>query len=216
MRALAKRAREKKLKPHEYRGGTTAISNLGMYGVKHFTAVVNPPHSTILAVAASEKRAIVRKRSDRHRHDDDGDDLVRSPPRARRREFRRTDADVEGLYREASRAGDVMADTQFDIIVIGGGPGGYVAAIRAAQLGFKTAVVEREHLGGICLELGLHPDQGAAAFVGDLTLLQSRQGLRPVGREDRLRHQGYRRALARRCRPVNTGVQFLLKKNKVR
>jgi pyruvate dehydrogenase E2 component (dihydrolipoamide acetyltransferase) len=60
MSSLAKRAREKKLKPHEYQGGTTAISNLGMYGVKHFTAVVNPPHSTILAVAASEKRAVVK------------------------------------------------------------------------------------------------------------------------------------------------------------
>src|SRR5471032_674349 len=44
-----------------------------------------------------------------------------------------------------------MADTSFDLIVIGGGPGGYVAAIRAAQLGMKTAVVERENLGGICL-----------------------------------------------------------------
>jgi pyruvate dehydrogenase E2 component (dihydrolipoamide acetyltransferase) len=60
MSSLAKRARERKLKPHEYQGGTTAISNLGMYGVKHFTAVVNPPHSTILAVAAGEKRAVVR------------------------------------------------------------------------------------------------------------------------------------------------------------
>ena len=49
-----------------------------------------------------------------------------------------------------------MAD-QYDIIVIGGGPGGYVAAIRAAQLGFKTAVVEREHLGGICLNWGCIP-----------------------------------------------------------
>ena len=44
-----------------------------------------------------------------------------------------------------------MADQQFDLIVLGGGPGGYVAAIRAAQLGMKTAVVERENLGGICL-----------------------------------------------------------------
>jgi dihydrolipoamide dehydrogenase len=50
-----------------------------------------------------------------------------------------------------------MADTAFDILVIGGGPGGYVAAIRAAQLGFKTAVVEREHLGGICLNWGCIP-----------------------------------------------------------
>ena len=50
-----------------------------------------------------------------------------------------------------------MADTSFDLIVVGGGPGGYVAAIRAAQLGMKTAVVEREHLGGICLNWGCIP-----------------------------------------------------------
>ncbi|MDE2229667.1 MAG: dihydrolipoyl dehydrogenase [Alphaproteobacteria bacterium] len=50
-----------------------------------------------------------------------------------------------------------MPDTSFDVIVIGGGPGGYVAAIRAAQLGMKTAVVEREHLGGICLNWGCIP-----------------------------------------------------------
>ncbi|MEQ8965171.1 MAG: dihydrolipoyl dehydrogenase [Azospirillaceae bacterium] len=50
-----------------------------------------------------------------------------------------------------------MAETRFDILVMGGGPGGYVAAIRAAQLGFKTAVVEREHMGGICLNWGCIP-----------------------------------------------------------
>ena len=50
-----------------------------------------------------------------------------------------------------------MAETSFDIIVIGTGPGGYVAAIRAAQLGMKTAVVERKHLGGICLNWGCIP-----------------------------------------------------------
>jgi len=50
-----------------------------------------------------------------------------------------------------------MSDTSFDILVIGGGPGGYVAAIRAAQLGLKTALVEREHLGGICLNWGCIP-----------------------------------------------------------
>jgi len=50
-----------------------------------------------------------------------------------------------------------MADTSFDIVVVGGGPGGYVAAIRAAQLGLKTAVVEREHMGGICLNWGCIP-----------------------------------------------------------
>ena len=50
-----------------------------------------------------------------------------------------------------------MADQTFDLIVLGGGPGGYVAAIRAAQLGMKTVVVEREHLGGICLNWGCIP-----------------------------------------------------------
>src|SRR3989441_7224619 len=50
-----------------------------------------------------------------------------------------------------------MAETTFDLIVIGGGPGGYVAAIRAAQLGMRAAVVEREHLGGICLNWGCIP-----------------------------------------------------------
>jgi dihydrolipoamide dehydrogenase len=50
-----------------------------------------------------------------------------------------------------------MADTSFDVIVIGGGPGGYVAAIRAAQLGMKAAVVEAQHLGGICLNWGCIP-----------------------------------------------------------
>ena len=44
-----------------------------------------------------------------------------------------------------------MPDTSFDVLIIGAGPGGYVTAIRAAQLGLKTAVIEREHLGGICL-----------------------------------------------------------------
>src|SRR5499427_5303021 len=50
-----------------------------------------------------------------------------------------------------------MAESSFDLVVVGGGPGGYVAAIRAAQLGMNTAVVEREHLGGICLNWGCIP-----------------------------------------------------------
>ena len=50
-----------------------------------------------------------------------------------------------------------MADTNFDIIIIGSGPGGYVTAIRAAQLGFKTAIIERDFLGGICSNWGCIP-----------------------------------------------------------
>ncbi len=60
MKELAGRARARKLKPHEYQGGTTAVSNLGMYGIKDFTAVINPPHATILAVGTGEERAVVR------------------------------------------------------------------------------------------------------------------------------------------------------------
>jgi pyruvate dehydrogenase E2 component (dihydrolipoamide acetyltransferase) len=60
MRDLAARARERKLKPQEYQGGTSSVSNLGMYGIKDFTAVINPPQSTILAVGTGEERAVVR------------------------------------------------------------------------------------------------------------------------------------------------------------
>jgi pyruvate dehydrogenase E2 component (dihydrolipoyllysine-residue acetyltransferase) len=59
MKDFAARARARKLKPEEYQGGTTAVSNLGMYGIKDFTAVINPPHATILAVGTGEERAIV-------------------------------------------------------------------------------------------------------------------------------------------------------------
>lgn len=61
MKDLAKRARDRKLKPEEYQGGTTAVSNLGMFGVKDFAAIINPPHATILAVGAGEERAVVKK-----------------------------------------------------------------------------------------------------------------------------------------------------------
>jgi pyruvate dehydrogenase E2 component (dihydrolipoamide acetyltransferase) len=60
MKDYAARARARKLKPEEYQGGTTAVSNLGMYGINHFTAVINPPHATILAVGTSEERPVVR------------------------------------------------------------------------------------------------------------------------------------------------------------
>jgi pyruvate dehydrogenase E2 component (dihydrolipoamide acetyltransferase) len=60
MKDYASRARAKRLKPEEYQGGTSAVSNLGMYGIKDFAAVINPPHATILAVGAAEERAVVK------------------------------------------------------------------------------------------------------------------------------------------------------------
>ncbi|WP_273720828.1 MULTISPECIES: pyruvate dehydrogenase complex dihydrolipoamide acetyltransferase [unclassified Bartonella] len=60
MKDFAKRARERKLKMEEYQGGTTAVSNMGMYGVKSFSAILNPPHATIFAVGVGEQRAVVK------------------------------------------------------------------------------------------------------------------------------------------------------------
>ena len=60
MKDFAARAKLRKLKPEEYQGGTTAVSNLGMFGIKNFSAVINPPHATILAVGAGEQRVIVK------------------------------------------------------------------------------------------------------------------------------------------------------------
>lgn len=60
MKDLARRARERKLKPDEYQGGTTSVSNMGMFGVKGFSAIINPPQSTIFAIGAGEERAVVK------------------------------------------------------------------------------------------------------------------------------------------------------------
>ncbi|MEZ5841029.1 MAG: dihydrolipoyl dehydrogenase [Hyphomicrobiales bacterium] len=108
-----------------------------------------------------------------------------------------------------------MADTNFDVIVIGAGPGGYVTAIRAAQLGLKTAVVERAHLGGICLNWGCIPTKALLRsaeiwhhmqHAGDYGLAAEKTSFDLA-------------AIVKRSRDVskrlNTGVGFLLKKNKV-
>ncbi len=108
-----------------------------------------------------------------------------------------------------------MADS-YDILIIGGGPGGYVAAIRAAQLGFKTAVVEREHLGGICLNWGCIPTKALLRSGEVFQLLNHAKdfGLTVEGKI------GFDpTAVIKRSRSVsaqlNAGVGFLLKKNKV-
>ncbi len=107
-------------------------------------------------------------------------------------------------------------DTTFDVIVIGGGPGGYVAAIRAAQLGMKTAVVEREHLGGICLNWGCIPTKALLRSAEIYHYLQhpKEYGLTVEGKV------GFDPgAVVSRSRGVSQqltgGVAFLLKKNKV-
>jgi dihydrolipoamide dehydrogenase len=107
-----------------------------------------------------------------------------------------------------------MADT-YDIIVIGGGPGGYVAAIRAAQLGFKTAVVEKSHLGGICLNWGCIPTK---ALLRSAEIYHYMEHAKDYGLSaEKIGFDAA--AVVKRSRGVSsqlaTGVGFLLNKNKV-
>ena len=60
MKDLAGRARDKKLKPEEYQGGSTAVSNLGMFGVSNFTSIINPPHASIISIGAGQQKAVVK------------------------------------------------------------------------------------------------------------------------------------------------------------
>jgi dihydrolipoamide dehydrogenase len=103
----------------------------------------------------------------------------------------------------------------FDVLIIGSGPGGYIAAIRAAQLGFKTGIVEREYLGGICLNWGCIPTKAllrsAEIFhymqhASDYGLSAENVGFDPKAVVERSRKVAKR---------LNDGVGFLMKKNKV-
>jgi pyruvate dehydrogenase E2 component (dihydrolipoamide acetyltransferase) len=85
MKDLAARARNRKLAPHEYVGGSFAISNLGMFGIENFDAVINPPHGSILAVGAGREEAGGRRRRRARRGDGHVDDAVGRSPGDRRR-----------------------------------------------------------------------------------------------------------------------------------
>src|SRR5579863_10040831 len=108
-----------------------------------------------------------------------------------------------------------MPDTSFDVIVLGGGPGGYVAAIRAAQLGMKTACVEREHLGGICLNWGCIPTK-ALLRSSEINHLLHNLGAYGFSAKDITYDT---KKVVERSRKVakqlSDGVKFLLRKNKV-
>ena len=108
-----------------------------------------------------------------------------------------------------------MADTSFDVLIIGSGPGGYVAAIRAAQLGYKTAIVERDYLGGICLNWGCIPTK---ALLRSAEIFHYFQHAKDYGlKADNVGYDA--KAVVARSRAVskrlNDGVGFLMKKNKV-
>jgi dihydrolipoamide dehydrogenase len=108
-----------------------------------------------------------------------------------------------------------MADTSFDVLIIGSGPGGYVTAIRAAQLGFRTAIIERAYLGGICLNWGCIPTK---ALLRSAEIYHYMQHAKDYGlKADNVGFDPA--AVVKRSRGVskrlNDGVGFLMKKNKV-
>src|SRR5690554_8077043 len=108
-----------------------------------------------------------------------------------------------------------MADHSYDVIVLGSGPGGYVAAIRAAQLGLKTAIVERELLGGICLNWGCIPTK---ALLRSAEIFHYMQHAKDFGLSaEKVSLDA--KAIVERSRGVakrmNNGVGFLMKKNKI-
>jgi len=108
-----------------------------------------------------------------------------------------------------------MADNSFDVIIIGSGPGGYVTAIRAAQLGFKTAIIEKSYLGGICLNWGCIPTK---ALLRSAEIYHYMQHAKDYGLSaDNVSYDP--KAVVQRSRGVskrlNDGVGFLMKKNKV-
>ena len=108
-----------------------------------------------------------------------------------------------------------MAETSFDLIVLGGGPGGYVAAIRAAQLGMRTALVEREHLGGICLNWGCIPTKALLRSSEIHHLLQRLDEFGFSAKDikfDAGKVVARSRAIAQQ---LSNGVAYLLRKNKV-
>ncbi|MGE3150204.1 MAG: FAD-dependent oxidoreductase, partial [Pseudorhodoplanes sp.] len=108
-----------------------------------------------------------------------------------------------------------MADTSFDVVIIGSGPGGYVTAIRAAQLGFRTAIVERDYLGGICLNWGCIPTK---ALLRSAEIYLHLQHAKDYGLSAEKVSFDPKAVVARSrgvSKRLNEGVAFLMKKNKV-
>ena len=108
-----------------------------------------------------------------------------------------------------------MSDNTFDVIVVGGGPGGYVAAIRASQLGLRTALVEKAHLGGICLNWGCIPTKALLRSADVLRLIRNAKGFGiDVGQA-----KPDLEAIVKRSRDVaaqlQRGVSGLMKKHRV-
>ena len=122
---------------------------------------------------------------------------------------------IEELNDLTSNRVELMADAKFDIIIVGGGPGGYVAAIRASQLGMKAALVERENLGGICLNWGCIPTK---ALLRTSEVHHILNNLNEFGLTASNISFDIEKVVSRSrnvARQLNEGIEHLLKKNNV-
>jgi len=108
-----------------------------------------------------------------------------------------------------------VAETNFDIIVVGGGPGGYVAAIRAAQLGLKTAVVEREHMGGICLNWGCIPTKALLRTSEVYSLIKHADAYGLSVKDVSFNAKKIVERSRKVANQLSSGVSMLMKKNKI-
>jgi dihydrolipoamide dehydrogenase len=108
-----------------------------------------------------------------------------------------------------------MPDTTFDILILGGGPGGYVAAIRAAQLGMKTAVVEREHLGGICLNWGCIPTKALLRSSEINHLLHNLEAYGFAAKDITFDAKKVVERSRKVAKQLSNGVGFLMRKHKI-
>ena len=108
-----------------------------------------------------------------------------------------------------------MADSSFDLIVVGGGPGGYVAAIRAAQLGMKTAVVERENMGGICLNWGCIPTKALLRTSEVYDLIKHAEAYGLTVKDVSYDHKKIVERSRKVASQLSNGVKGLMKKNKI-
>ena len=204
-RDLAERARgAQAARPARCRGATFSISNLGMFDVTEFSAIINPPEGAILAVGTVRRVPVVDDDGARRRPPHDADDLLR-PPGDGRRHGRALPAGRQAPARRAAAAPRLMATQTFDVVVVGTGPGGYVAAIRCAQLGLSVAAIEDDRPGGVCLNWGCIPTKALLRNAEVLHLVEHAEefGIKRRQRSGRLR--GGRQAQPPRGRPHGQG-----------
>ena len=236
---LTEQARTGKLPLDSVHGGTFTITNHGVSGSLIGTPIINQPQAGILGIGAIVKRPVVRSLAQTLLPS--ADDAIAIRPMCYlsltfdHRVLDGAQADrfvgavkeyleawpVDGYALDSSNSGKgyavgyMMSNYDYDVVVVGSGPGGYVAAIRAAQLGLRTAVVERENLGGVCLNWGCIPTK---ALIHNAEVLETLHHAKDFGMTFENLQVDFSAAVKRSRTIVGRqvkGVNFLMRKNKI-